>query len=182
MKIMILCGSPRQSSLSRRLSAAAVELVSHRKMETLAFDVGMDPLPLFQGGEESLHPGVKRWKRLADESEGFFIITPEYHNGISGALKNALDFLDRSSFRRKPVAIAAASGGGKGGVNALNNLRLILRGLYAWVLPEQMIVDFESFSENGELLPADFRRLQEVMEELAVWTEWSQQGTVIGKR
>lgn len=101
------------------------------------FSLQKHPLPVFDGTEEQLkNRHVQTLQQLADEARGFFILTPEYHNGMSGALKNALDFLNKNHFHQNPAAIAAVSGGGKGGINALNNLRLVLRGLSTNVLPE----------------------------------------------
>ena len=56
------------------------------------------------------------------------LCTPEYHNAMSGALKNSLDYLSSSEFVHKPVALLAVAGGGKGGINALNSMRTVARG------------------------------------------------------
>ena len=50
---------------------------------------------------------------------------------MSGALKNSLDYLSSSEFIHKPVALLAVAGGGKGGINALNSMRTVARGVYA---------------------------------------------------
>ncbi|MCK9906868.1 NAD(P)H-dependent oxidoreductase, partial [Frankia sp. Cpl3] len=93
-------------------------------------------------------PAVKRLMAAAEQADGFVICTPEYHNGMSGSLKNALDFLGGKHFRGKAAIIGAACGGGKGGINALNNLRQVLRGVYAIVLPDQIVADPEHYDRH----------------------------------
>lgn len=137
MKIMVICGSPRAHSRTRGIARKMTEILKESGLETLHFDVGLNQLPLYSGNEaDQEHPEVKRLSQLAKEADGFFICTPDYHNGMSGALKNALDFLGGSHFKGKPISIASAAGGGKGGINALNNLRIVMRGVYGMVLPQ----------------------------------------------
>ncbi|GGE07012.1 FMN-dependent NADPH-azoreductase [Marinithermofilum abyssi] len=162
-KFLVVNGSPRRGGLTRGLASKAAELLERRGEQVIRFDVG--ELPLFGVGEET--EAVQRWRQAASEADGFFIATPEYHNGISGALKNALDFLGSHHLERKPVAITAAAGGGKGGINALNNLRLVLRGLYAWVLPQQWVADPGCFDARGQLAgESGITAVKELVEEL----------------
>jgi azobenzene reductase len=72
------------------------------------------------------------------------------YNAMSGALKNALDFLGSDEFEHKPVALIAVGGGGKGGMNALNNMRIVMRGVYANAIPRQLVLDPSCFV-SGEL-------------------------------
>ncbi|EIT85731.1 NADPH azoreductase [Fictibacillus macauensis ZFHKF-1] len=158
MKILVMNGSPTVASRTRGIAEYAEKVLKEQGIHVTFFDAGKNKLPLFTGDmSEREHEEVKRLTQLAEEAQGFFICTPEYHSGMSGALKNALDFLSGSHFKNKPAAIAAAAGGGKGGINALNNLRTVLRGLYALVLPDQFVAD-----------PLHFNDEQELVEELAV--------------
>ncbi len=43
-------------------------------------------------------------------TDGVVLCTPEYHNAMSGALKNSLDYLSSSEFIHKPVALLAVAG------------------------------------------------------------------------
>lgn len=171
MKILILNGSAREKSRSRGIANTVKEFLLDQDSEVDFFDVRYDELPLFKGGSESDHPNVKKLRKLADEADGFFLITPEYHNGMSGALKNALDFLGGDHFRGKPALIAASAGGGKGGINALNNLRLVLRGVYAFVLSEQFVADPHCFDDDFRFSdPEGEKRLSAMVEELSKMT------------
>lgn len=156
MKILVICGSASQHSRTRALTAFISKELGTRQVEVLTFDVGQHVLPLYNDNEAQYqNQEVKRLVEYAQQADGFFITTPEYHNGMTGALKNALDFLGGKHFKNKPVAIAAVAGGGKGGINALNSLRIVIRGLYGLVLPDQFVADPIHFNERNEFVGED---------------------------
>ena len=154
------------------MSQEAICILQSIGAKVLYFDTGLHKLPLFTGTEaDKENSEVNRLLSYAEEADGFFICTPDYHNGMSGALKNALDFLGGSHFKGKPVAIAACSGGGKGGINALNNLRLVMRGVYGIVLPEQYIADPNDFNEKSQFVSDIGReRIQSIAKDLMYYT------------
>lgn len=153
MKIMVIAGSPTAESRTRGIAQYAAEVLREMNVEVLYFDVGIDRLPLFTGDAVSAeNETVKKLAEYAEEADGFFVTSPEYHSGMSGALKNALDFLGGKYFKNKPSAIAVAAGGGKGGINALANLRTVLRGIYSLVIPDQYVADPVNFDEGNVLV------------------------------
>ncbi|MBA4543075.1 MULTISPECIES: NADPH-dependent FMN reductase [Thermoactinomyces] len=171
MKILIFSGSPRKNSNSQKVAETAFHFFKSRGIDVLLYDLSAHVLPIFNGEEETFaHPEVKHLQKIAEQADGFFFCTPEYHNGISGALKNALDFLNRSHFDQKPVSLTAISGGGKGGINALNNLRLVIRGVGGLVLPGQCVVDKTDLDDTGAVHEAVKERLASVTEELIHYT------------
>ncbi len=155
-----------EKSRTRGISKLMKELLEEKGASVEYIDLGLEKLPLFpgDGGNENNMTLQKLYKE-AEEADGFFIASPEYHNGMSGALKNALDFLGGSHFKHKPVAIAAASGGSKGGINAVNNMRTVLRGLYAMVLPDQFVSDPYCYDEDYNLVD---REAVERLEQMAI--------------
>lgn len=171
MNILIMSGSARKDSNTAKLAHIAMSYLKKQASvsQVNLFDVGLHRLPLMDGESESYsHPEVARLRKLAQEADAFVVLSPEYHSGMSGSLKNALDFLSRDQFSMKPITIGVAAGGGKGGVNALNNLRTVLRGVNAFVLPSQTVADPQDFVEEGKL-QADlegrfFHSLQELVE------------------
>ncbi|MDN4524394.1 NADPH-dependent FMN reductase [Fictibacillus fluitans] len=152
MKILVMNGSPTAESRTRGIAEYAANVLQEKGVEVTFFDVGKDRLPLYTGDTaEQENEAVRKLVKAADEAQGFFVCTPEYHNGMSGALKNALDFLTGAQFKNKPAVITAAAGGGKGGINALNNLRTVLRGLYSLVIADQFVADPLHFNDEREL-------------------------------
>lgn len=171
MNILIINGSPRPQGNTRKLTHKIAAALRNENVEVSLFDLSVNHLPLFDGSVETEEKSeVKHLQSLAEQADGFFICTPEYHSAISGALKNALDFLSRTYFTGKPVAIAAAAGGGKGGINALNNLRVITRGLGGLTLSPQCVIDPDDFNEQGDLQEHVLPRLQMIIDDLLHYT------------
>lgn len=150
--ILVIGGSPRQLGRTQAVSTHIASTLTQLGAEVEYVNLATTKLPLYDGSlaQDEL-PEVMHWRALAGQAEAFFIVTPDYHNGMSGALKNAIDYLGGSHFRHKPSAIAALAGGGKGGINALNNLRLVLRGVYSLVLPDQVVVDKHQVNDQLQI-------------------------------
>ena len=82
---------------------------------------------------------VAEFKAALGEADGILIATPEYNDGISAVLTNALDWGSRLPGRSpmigKPVAIMGASPSQIGTARAQLHLRQILSHVQARVLP-----------------------------------------------
>ncbi len=172
MMILVIGGSPRQLGRTQAVSTHIASTLTQLGAEVEYVNLATTKLPLYDGSlEQDELQEVMYWRALAGQAAAFFIVTPDYHNGMSGALKNAFDYLGGSHFRHKPAAIAALAGGGKGGINALNNLRLVLRGVYSLVLPDQVVVDKDQVNDELQIIdPLIARRVESLAEELLVMT------------
>ncbi|MGQ4666584.1 NADPH-dependent FMN reductase [Metabacillus halosaccharovorans] len=168
MKLLIINGGPRKSG---RTKMAATYMAKVYKAEH--FDLSEKEFPLFNGEEAaSQHQHVQELRKLVLEADAIVLLSPEYHNAMSGALKNALDFLSSEHFSHKPVALVAVAGGGKGGINALNNMRTVMRGLYAHSIPKQVVLDPNCFDyERKELHSESSLLIEQLIKELTVYTE-----------
>ncbi|PJF37918.1 MAG: hypothetical protein CUN55_19640, partial [Phototrophicales bacterium] len=74
------------------------------------------------------------WAQIADESDGFIIIVPEYNHAYPGELKIMLDSA-YEEYKRKPAAVIGVSSGGFGGSRAVEALRLALLGMSLTPIP-----------------------------------------------
>ncbi|MFC7321669.1 NADPH-dependent FMN reductase [Halobacillus campisalis] len=161
MNILIISGTPRKKGRTRKV---AYTLSSRLPAEVI--DLSDLTLPLFNGeGEQDRVSEVQWLRELSNEADAFIWLSPEYHNGMSGALKNALDFLNIDHFRHKPTLLMSVSGGGKGGINSINQMRLVGRGLHAMVVPDQLIFDPDSFKEDGAFTADIESRVTQVLRE-----------------
>ena len=97
---------------------------------------------------------------LADQiatADAVIVVTPEYNKGISGVLKNALDWISRTEgtpWQDKPVAILSAAAGRAGGERAQNMTRLCLNPFRPRLLtgPEVLIgATREQWDDQGRL-------------------------------
>ncbi|NMH69646.1 NAD(P)H-dependent oxidoreductase [Bacillus sp. RO3] len=148
MSILIINGSPRKEGRTGTASRFIA-----RTYDIDLIDLSDGALPLYTGEQhQSELEAVQTLKEKVKKADAVILASPEYHSGMSGALKNALDFLSSEHFAHKPVALLACAGGGKGGINCLNNLRTVGRGVYANVIPKQVILDPNCFDYEGESL------------------------------
>jgi len=125
------------------------------------------PLPLFDQDletREGLPPHARQLKDLLLTHQGLLISSPEYNSGISGVLKNAIDWASRPAPGEAPLAcfvgkvagLMSASPGALGGLRGLVHVRLILGNIHVLVLPDQIAVPraHEAFTPDGALKDA----------------------------
>lgn len=125
-----------------------------------AFIEGDLHLPLYDGDLESAEGVPAAVQTLADQikaADAVVISTPEYNKGISGVMKNALDWVSRTEgnpWNRKPVAILSATAGRAGGERAQTMLVSCLVPFRPLLIigPEVLVGDNTSnFDEAGVL-------------------------------
>ena len=107
-RVLALCGSLRRFSMNAALLRATARLAPPGVIVNI-FPPG--DLPLFNPDlEADLPAAVRRLHAAIDECAALLIASPEYAHGVSGVLKNALDWLvSFEGFVGKPVAIFNAS-------------------------------------------------------------------------
>lgn len=167
MKIVIINGSPRKNG---RTGLATRSIARMYEVEHIDLS-GEGAVPLFNGEDEQGQlESVTLLRKKVKEADGIILASPEYHSGMSGVLKNALDFLGSEHLKHKPVALLAVAGGGKGGINALNNMRTVMRGLYANSIPRQLVLDPKAFDyENDTLHDDSVKLVKTLVEELQLY-------------
>ena len=71
------------------------------------------------------------------------------------------------------MALFACAGGGKGGMNALANMRIVARGVYANVITKQLVLDpIHIDEEHHTVTEAAKANIKNVMEELLHFAEF----------
>lgn len=109
MKILCLSGSLRAASINAALLRAAVRLAPPEVQLTVFAGVG--DLPLFNPDLEAQLPSpVLALHAAVAASDALLIASPEYAHGVTGAIKNTLDWLvGFEPFVDKCVAVLNAS-------------------------------------------------------------------------
>jgi chromate reductase, NAD(P)H dehydrogenase (quinone) len=109
MKVLALSGSLRAASLNSMLLRAMAGLAPPG-MSVMVFS-GLGDLPLYNPDQEPDCPArVAEFQRLVAESDALIIASPEYAHGVTGTIKNALDWLvGFEAFASKAVAVLNAS-------------------------------------------------------------------------
>ena len=108
-KVLALCGSLRSVSMNAALLRAAARL-SPPGVQVELFE-GIGSLPLFNPELETAMPApVSALHARVAASDALLIASPEYAHGVTGVLKNALDWLvSFEGFVDRRVAIFNAS-------------------------------------------------------------------------
>jgi len=109
MKVLAISGSLRAASINSALLRAAVRLAPP-DMEVRLFRAAGE-LPLFNPDLEANLPAqVAALHADVTASDALLIASPEYAHGVSGTIKNVLDWLvSFEPFVDKPVAVFNAS-------------------------------------------------------------------------
>ncbi|WP_127901943.1 NADPH-dependent FMN reductase [Solirhodobacter olei] len=155
-KLFGIPGALRKASTNRLLLAEA-----RRSFGPASYAEGDLRLPLYDRDLEDAEGIPPEVQRLADgiaDADAVVISTPEYNKAPPGVLKNALDWVSRTSgrpFRDKPVAIISAADGRGGGDRSQFALRLMLMSFRPLVLPgpEVLVPDSgNAFDAEGRLM------------------------------
>lgn len=109
MKVLAISGSLRKASLNTALLRAIARIVPP-DIEVALYR-GLGDLPLFNPDIEATEPApVVALREQILASDALLIASPEYARGVTGAIKNALDWMvGNESFVNKPVALLNTS-------------------------------------------------------------------------
>lgn len=154
VKIVGIAGSLRPDSSSQMALELAVQRVQALGAEVEILDLRLLELPFCDGGDDYPdYPDVKRMQDAVKNADGLILATPEYHGSLSGVLKNALDLMSFDQLSGKVAGLISVLGG-QSNSNALNDLRVILRWVHGWVIPEQIAIgqSWKAFNPEGKLL------------------------------
>lgn len=154
VKIVGIAGSLRSNSSSQQALKLAAQRVEALGAQVEVLDLRSLVLPFCSGAQNYPdYPDVERLRATFALADGIILATPEYHGGVSGVLKNALDLMSFEHFGGKVAGLISVLGG-QSNSNALNDLRVIMRWVHAWVIPEQIAIGqaWQAFSPDGKLL------------------------------
>ena len=173
--ILGISGSLRAKSYNHFALKAAAQLMPAGMTLSIA---DYSAIPLYNQDDQSpaTLAAVEKLRAQVAGADALLIASPEYNYSVTGVLKNAIDWLSRTSpqpFKDKPVALLSATQGPVGGARNQYELRKILSGLEAFVLnkPEIFIGMCQNrFDEQGELTDATTRKFMgEQMLALQAW-------------
>ena len=154
IRVAIVSGSTRPGRNNEAVFRWAHEIASRRDdaefeiVDIADYDLPLldEPVPPSMGQYQNAH--TKRWAETIRSFDAFVFVTPEYNHGISGALKNALDFV-YAEWNNK--AAGFISYGSAGGSRAVEHLRGVMAELQIADVRAQVMLslftDFVNFSE-----------------------------------
>jgi len=106
----------------------------------------LDRLPLYNEDEDrgDMLAAIGAFKAAIEAADGLVVISPEYNHGMSGVLKNAVDWVSRPGYdsvlKNKPVLVMSASNSPLGGARAQLQLRETFASTLSRVVARRQVV------------------------------------------
>ncbi|KAE8765287.1 NADPH-dependent FMN reductase [Georgenia thermotolerans] len=176
-KIAIVTGSVRPGRQSLNVASWVKSIADQRSdaefevVDIADFDLPIwaEPTPPSWGPAQSAEG--QAWAAKMAEFDGYVFVVSEYNHSITGALKNALDYL-ASEVNNK--AAGFVSYGSAGGARAVEHLRGILSEQQVAHVRNAVLMslftDFENFSIFTPTEPAA-ASVEPMLDQLVVWTK-----------
>lgn len=177
IRIAIILGSTRPGRNGEAVAKWVHGIASKRRdaqfelVDLLTFNLPLldEPVPPSMGKYSKPH--TKAWAAKIDAFDAFVFVAPEYNHGISGALKNAIDYLYREWNNK---AAGFVSYGSAGGARAVEQLRLVMAELQIATVRAQVLLslftDFENFSSFKPGAQQE-KSLQAMLDQLIPWAQ-----------
>lgn len=175
LKVAIVVGSTRPGrkaehvarwvhEIAKKRSDAEFEFVDIKDFNLPLLD---EPMPPSMG--QYTQPHTKAWSAKVDSFDAFVFVTPEYNHGISGALKNAIDFLYRE-WNNKVAGFV--SYGSASGARAVEQLRLVMAEVQVATVRAQLMLSLANDFENYTVFkpnPRHEKALNTVFDQVIAW-------------
>ena len=160
VRVLCLGGSTRPGSSSEkaiRVAAAAAEAAGAEVDLIVSRDL---MLPIYDTETTERHPLAVRFVEAVRQADAVLIASPGYHGGMSGMMKNALDYVedlrddDRVYLDGVPVGCIAVAYGWQATASCLAGLRVTVHALRGWPSPMGVTINasLPVFGSAGECL------------------------------
>lgn len=176
LKIGIIVGSTRPGRRAPEVADWVLDIAKKRKdasfevVDIQDYDLPVldEPLPPSMG--KYSQPHTLKWAEKIGSLDGFIFITPEYNHSISGALKNAIDFIYKEWTNK---AAGFVSYGTTGGARAVEHLRGIMAEVQVADVRAHVSLSLFTDYENFTVFkPAEYHltQLNTMLDQLVAWS------------
>jgi FMN reductase len=156
--IVGLGGSLRKGSTSRSALARALAGARAAGAETTLLDLRELDLPMYDPDDDDPTEAAATLIESCHAAHGLIWSSPLYQGTISGAFKNALDWLHVLGRRDPPylhdrvIGLISAAGGTQG-LQAINTMDFSARALRGWTVPYVVPIPatWQVFAEDGSI-------------------------------
>jgi FMN reductase len=138
--IVGLGGTTREGSSTEKAISLALRAAASQEADTLLLCGSDIDLPAYVPGAPS-NTKANRITAELGKADGIILGTPGYHGGLSGLVKNALDYTEdlrsdkRPYLEDRPVGCVVTAAGEQAAVTALAALRSVVHALRGWPTP-----------------------------------------------
>jgi NAD(P)H-dependent FMN reductase len=132
LSVLAVIGSLQRDSVTRVVVCHVAQQLQAAGCAVDVLDFQTEPLPLYNPDTTRDLPGYAELQTRVHWADVIVLGSPDYHGGISGAMKNFLDHFWHE-FAGKLFATIVASH--EKGLTVTDQLRTVARQCYAWTLP-----------------------------------------------
>ena len=151
-----LGGSMAKQSTSLAALKIALQGAEQVGAKTTLLDIRQLSLPMYDPADGNPPNSVLEMCDAIYSADGLVWSSPMYNGTISGSFKNALDWLILLGDRHPPyltdkVVGLISTAGGVQGLQAVNTMEFVVRGLRGWAVPLVMPIaqSWKAFDEKG---------------------------------
>jgi FMN reductase len=157
VKVLGIGGSLREGSQSERALRIALTAAEELGVVTELIPGPELVLPFYDTAVAERNERAARLIEGVRTADGVIVVSPGYHGGLSGLVKNALDYIEdlredeRPYLHQRAVGLAAVAYGWQAAVTTLEQLRTITHALRGWSTPLGGSINSAEtkFDENG---------------------------------
>jgi FMN reductase len=141
MNVVGFGGTQRNPSTSVTAMRQVLDLIEAQGHAVELFDAARIDFPMYDPGIEVPPAEVEQFLDAIRRADGIVIATPGYHGGVSGLVKNAIDWLEELREDERPyldgrsVGLVVVSSGAQATSTTLTGLRSIVHALRGWPTP-----------------------------------------------
>lgn len=160
MKLLFFNGAPDSSvnSISHKIINFFSNCLEGENIKISTYNLAQHKLPLLEIPFGQVPESVTQMTRAFSESDVQIWLSPLYHGGIPGSMKNCLDWLELTSKDPKPylsnqIISLICWADGVQAMQGINNMDAIAKALRAWVLPYSVPIMRKELLTGNELNP-----------------------------
>jgi len=166
---MAVIGSLQHASVTRVVVRHVAQQLGAAGCAVDVLDFEKEPLALYNPDTAHDLPGYAELQARVHRADVIVLGSPDYHGGISGAMKNFLDHFWHE-FAGKLFATIVASH--EKGLTATDQLRTVARQCYAWTLPYGVSLTEDIDVKDGQVVSDALKqRLEILVRDLRVYGE-----------
>ncbi|MBP9095993.1 MAG: NAD(P)H-dependent oxidoreductase [Ignavibacteria bacterium] len=174
LNITIVVGSVRTGRHSHKAAYFLEKKLNERKdVSVKVIDLIKYEIPILEerlGRTDNPPAAVKEAGAILDSADAIILVSPEYHGGMSGVLKNFLDYY-LTEISGKPIGVVTASGGKLGGINASHEMQKLILAIGSYPMPKKFLVPFvhEAFDDEYNVLNDEIAKGAEMFTNEFLW-------------
>jgi FMN reductase len=169
LNVLAVVGSLQRDSVTRVVVRQVAQHLQATGCAVDVLDFEQEPLALYNPDTTHALPGYAELQARVHRADVIVLGSPDYHGGISGAMKNFLDHFWHE-FSGKLFATIVASH--EKGLTVTDQLRTVARQCYAWTLPYGVSLTEDEDVRDGQIVSEVLQqRLAMLIRDLRVYGE-----------